>query len=661
MPRYVYGDRLALLAQLHLEYENGEVEVIGTDERWDCIPEGPYLQTDNLDGEILATDRLVTWHDAAGWTRPRVAAHDKKRIVMQSHPPCRVERLLPLKTKKVVSGKVVLDFGQNFAGVVRLKFTAPKGTVIEIRHAEMLQEDGSLYTANLRDLKATDRVTATGEAGQVYEPLFTFHGFRYAEVSGITSDQVEDAKGVVLTNMPEETGSFLCSNDRLNQLWSNSAWTMRSNFLAVPTDCPQRDERLGWTGDIQVFARSATYYADVEAFLEKWCADMRDAQLPDGRYPDIAPHLAPSHAPGSFTGVPAWGDAGVIVPWRLYETYGNKRLLERHFESARRWVDWIDQSNPDHIWRKNRGNDYNDWLNGDTLIADDYPKTGGAIPNELFASLMFAQSAKLLSQMAEVLGRPESERYRQLFSSIQAAIEKEFIQSDNTVKGDTQAGYGLCLNILELSEDRRRGLAERLKAAIAKYDERISTGFVSTVPMMQQLVRQGMVHEAFGLLTSRRFPSWLYSVDQGATTIWERWDGWVAGRGFQNPGMNSFNHYAIGAVAEFMMEHVGGIKVVGAIVDRRFRIAPLPAGGITWAKAKWPTRLGDVRCDWSIDDDVWVIRFVVPPNSAAEVVLPTSVSDLIDAGGLTWKDAGNGSTATAVAGEYTVRVRWRKR
>ncbi|MBV6458667.1 MAG: hypothetical protein HONBIEJF_01801 [Fimbriimonadaceae bacterium] len=656
--RYVYGDRLGLLAQLHLEYENGDTEVVVTDGSWQCLTDGPYRLTDNLDGETFEPAKVPEWTSGT-WDRVRSVTRAKEPIVMQPQDPVRIERELPLRKKTTLdTDRVILDFGQNFAGVVRLKFSAPAGTMVKIRHSEMLLPDGSIYVENLRGVPATDTVTATGETGQVYEPIFTFHGFRYAEVSGIGAEQIQDATGIVFSSMPEETASFVCSNDRLNQLWSNIGWTLRSNLLAVPTDCPQRDERLGWTGDIQVFARSAAYLSDVENFLEKWSADMRDAQLPDGRYPDVAPHLAPSHNPGSFTGVPAWGDAGVIVPWRVYEHYGNRRLLERHFDSAKRWVDWIAKNNPDHIWRKSRGNDYNDWLNGDTLIAEGYPKEGGSIPNELFASLMFAQSTRMVSQMAEALGRPEAAEYRARYEEINGAILANFVSDDGTVKGDTQSGYGLCLAILQLSPDVRVKMAAKLKAAIDRYDGRISTGFVSTVPMMHQLVRHGLAKEAFQLLTSRRFPSWLYSVDQGATTIWERWDGWVAGRGFQNPGMNSFNHYAIGAVAEFMMEHVAGIALDGPITNRRFRIAPIPEGGLSWAKGRWPTRLGEVACSWELTGGEWRIEFTVPSNSVATIALPTKVTSVVESSGLAWRTVNGVLAAEAPPGTYAVRVKW---
>jgi len=658
--RYVYGDRPALLAQIHLEYKDGSTETIATDEAWECLTDGPYRQTDNLDGEAFEPAKAPTdWSAKPGWSGVRTVEKSKEGLVMQPQDPVHVERELPLRKKTILDvNKVTLDFGQNFAGVVRLKFTAPAGTVVKIRHSEMLLPDGSIYVDNLRGVPAADTVVATGEAGQVYEPVFSFHGFRYAEVSGLSPLQIQDAKGIVFTSMPKETATFACSNERLNQLWSNIGWTMRSNFLAVPTDCPQRDERLGWTGDIQVFARSAAYLGDVENFLEKWSADMRDAQLPDGRYPDVAPHIAPAHNPGSFTGVPAWGDAGVIVPWRVYEHYGNVRLLERHYESAKRWVDWIAKNNPDNIWRKNRGNDYNDWLNGDTLIAEEYPKEGGSIPHELFASLMYAQSTRMVSRMAEVLGNKGAELYQRRFEDISAAILANFVSEDGTVKGDTQSGYGLCLAIVQLSPELRSKMAEKLWAAIERYDGRISTGFVSTVPMMHQLVRHGLAKEAFALLTSRRFPSWLYSVDQGATTIWERWDGYVEGRGFQDPGMNSFNHYAIGAVAEFMMEHVAGIALDGPITDRRFRIAPLVEGGLTWARGKWPTRLGEVACSWKISGGEWKIEFTVPPNSLATIVLPVHINRVIESNRLPWKEANGHLAAEVPTGTYSVRVKW---
>jgi alpha-L-rhamnosidase len=425
----------------------------------------------------------------------------------------------------------------------------------------------------------------------------------------------------VFSSSATDTGSFACSSAPLNRLWSNILWTQRANLMSAPTDCPQRDERLGWMGDIQVFSRTALFNQDVAAFFTKWLADVRDAQTPDGRFPDFAPH--PFGPNERFSAAPAWGDAGVFVPWQVYLDTGDTRLLADSFEAARRWVDYVARLNPDHVWRHGRGNDYNDWLNGDTLILADYPKHGGEIPKDVFATAFYARSARLTARMAEVLGKAdEARRYGALADEVRAAFQAAFVDGEGRITGDTQAGYALALNFDLLPDGLRPKAVEHLTAALARCDGRLSTGIQSTLRLMLELSRAGRDDLAYALLTSHHMPSWLYSVDQGATTVWERWDGYVAGRGFQDPGMNSLNHWAFGAVGEWMYRVMLGLELDESAPGwRHFTLRPRPGGGVTWARGGFHSLRGEIGVAWTAEP-AFKLTVDVPPNTRATVILP---------------------------------------
>jgi alpha-L-rhamnosidase len=412
-----------------------------------------------------------------------------------------------------------------------------------------------------------------------------------------------------------------CSDAGLNQLASNIVWTQRGNLHSIPTDCPQRDERAGWMGDAQVFSQTAIYNMDMAAFFTKWIRDIRDSQTPDGRFPDFAPQ------PGnwmSFYNSPGWGDAGVVVPWRLYENYGDTTVLGVQFEAMKKYIDLIHAENPTLVWRNVVGNLYGDWLNGDNIIGRDYPKTGGGVPNDVYATAFFAYSTRLVANTAHLLGKnADAERYDSLAGAIRKTFQKEFVNPQGEVKGNTQAGYALALEFDLIPEHLRPASAALMVKAIEAYDYRISTGIQSTIRMMNQLSQNGYADVAYRLLQSRRFPSWLYSVDQGATTIWERWDGYVKGRGFQDKGMNSFNHYAIGAVGEWMYRNILGIQPDPASPGyKHFFIAPRPGGGLTYAKGMYHSIAGTIAVRWEKTDSKLFLDVDIPVNTTATVILP---------------------------------------
>ena len=390
-----------------------------------------------------------------------------------------------------------------------------------------------------------------GEGEEVYEPRFTFHGFRYVEVTGYPGEPPPGAiTGRVVHSATPPSGSFECSSSLVNKLQENIVWGQRGNFLSVPTDCPQRDERLGWMGDAQVFVRTASFNMDVAAFFEKWMVDVEDAQSPEGAFPDVAPLLRGSELIDLRWGAPAWGDAGVIVPWTIYRTYGDTRIVERHYDAMARWMEYLHEANPDLIRKNRMGNNYGDWLS---------PK-GDHTPKPLLATAYWAYDAKLMAEMAEATGRNEDARkYRDLNERIKAAFQEAYVSPDGRIEGDTQTCYLLALHMDLLPEDLRSAAAEHLVRTIEREDWHLSTGFVGVGYLCPVLTEAGYTDVAYRLLENETYPSWGYTIKNGATTIWERWDGWTEENGFQSPNMNSFNHYSLGSVGEWLYRYVAGI------------------------------------------------------------------------------------------------------
>lgn len=645
--RHIYGDRPRLFVQLHVELADGRTEVIVTDSSWKFTIDGPLRSSDILDGETYDSRREMAGWDAAGfadgaWKPVQVVESVSAKLVVQPNEPMRVvKRIQPVAVNEPKPGVYVYDLGQEIAGWCRIGVKGAAGQTVTLRHSEMLNEDGTIYITNLRvpedggplGARATDTFVLKGAGEETFEPRFTYHGFRYVEVAGLEYQPALDALlGCAFWSDAPETGRFECSDAMLNQLFSNILWTQRDNFPSVPTDCPQRDERLGWTGDIQVYSQTAMFNTDLAAFFTKWLGDLRDAQAEDGRFPDVAPH--PFNPNERFTGTAAWGDAGTVVPWRQWVNYGDRRLIAEHFESARRWVDWIHTSNPDLIWLNKRHNDYGDWLHGDTLIAEGWPKTGGEVPKEVFATAFFAHSTDLVGRMAAVIGRAqEAAKYNTLATEIRAAFCNSFVTSDGRIKGHTQAGYALALAFELLPENLRVAAAEHMVAGVGVYGDHMSTGFNSTIRMMLELSRWGYSDVAYQLINCKTFPSWGYMIANGATTIWERWDGYVKGRGFQDPGMNSFCHYAIGAVGEWMYRVMLGINPDESQPGYRHMVLrPIPGGGLTHAGGEYASIAGTIGSVWKVDGDMTRYTMTIPPNSSATVFIPAAHASSITEG-----------------------------
>jgi alpha-L-rhamnosidase len=636
--RAIYGRQTRLLAQVHVELADGREQTILTDGTWKFTTDGPIIFSDILDGECYDARREMPGWDRPGfddsrWKRVTIGKAIKAQLVAQASEPVRVNQLIsPVEIKQVKPGVVIVNLGQEIAGWVRLELPAAPGRIVTIRHGERLSPDGRLYVDNLRTAPQLDTCICGGRK-QVFEPHFTFHGFQYVEIVGLSAVPTPaQVTGCAVWSACAQTGSMECSAPMLNTLFSNILWTQRDNMLSVPTDCPQRDERCGWTGDIQVFAQTGCFNMDMAAFLGKWLRDLRDDQTEDGRYPDFAPH--PFGPELRFGGSPAWGDAGLIVPWRLYQNYGDTRILAQMYDSAKRWVDRTHGNNPGLLWEKDRGYDYGDWLNADTFKFDMFPKGGAQAPKDMFATAFFYQSALLLAQMAGILKKGDDEgRYAQFAQRIANAFNRAYVKKDGTMTGDTQAGYAIALAMGLLPQELEKAAFGHMLRKFDAYGGHLSTGFISTVMLMDQLTRFGRSDKAYELINMRTFPSWGYTIDQGATTIWERWDGFVEGKGFQDAGMNSFCHYAIGAVGEWMYRTILGINPDdGQPGYKHFAIRPVP-GTLAWAAGRYDSIRGTIAVQWQIKGGKLNLQVTIPPNTSATIFVPTDDPNSATEGG----------------------------
>jgi alpha-L-rhamnosidase len=620
--RNIYGDRVALLVQLEIAYVDGTTDRIVSDDAWRAA-RGPILNSGIYDGETYDA-RLerpgwsTTGHDDRDWAGVRVLDRDLSTLVAPAGPPVRrTEEVAPVAIITSPSGRTIVDFSQNLVGWVRLTVGGPAGQTITLRHAEVL-EHGEISTRPLRQTEATDRYTLRGDGLETWEPRFTFHGFRYVEVDGWPGElRTDHLRAVVVHSDMERTGWFKCSDPLINRLHENVLWSMRGNFLDIPTDCPQRDERLGWTGDIQVFSPTACFLYDSAGFLQSWLADLAAEQQEHGVVPFVVPTvMAESNPPAA-----AWGDAAVIVPWVLYQRYGDTSILAEQFESMRAWVDLLANiAGERHLW--DRGFQFGDWL--DPSAPPENPADARTSP-QIVATAYFVHSAELVSQAAAALGRAEDEaHYRALAARVREAFAREYVTPAGRLLSDATTAYALGLEFGLLPDvAQRQHAAERLVALIRESGYHISTGFVGTPLICDALCRTGNYRAAFRLLLQRENPSWLYPVTMGATTIWERWDSMLPD-GSVNPGeMTSFNHYALGAVADWLHRTIGGLAPA-APGYRSIEVHPRPGGGITQATARHRTPYGMAECTWSIEDGQFEMTAVVPPNTTARVTLPGS-------------------------------------
>jgi alpha-L-rhamnosidase len=610
-----WGKTPALLAQMEVTYADGSVERVVSDANWryaaSAITNSDFMLGEDYDARLEVADWSKPELDDRAWKTAVVRKEAKLPLDPQIMESMRVVDELKAKSiNEPQPGKWVFDMGQNMVGVVRLKVAAPAGTKVTLRHAEILNNDGSMYVANLRGAPSIDTYICKGGGTEIWQPAFTFHGFRYVEISGLPAKPGLDAvTGLVWSSDTPRTGEFTCSDPRLNQLQSKIWWGQRGNYLSIPTDCPQRDERLGWMGDAQVFVRTATGNADVAAFFTKWLVDVDDAQTLDGAYTDVSPRA------GSSAGTPAWADAGVICPWTIYQAYGDARLLERHYPNMVRWVEWCRSHSENLLRVKDRGADYGDWLS-----------QGANTPKELIGTGYFAYSTSLVAKAAKALGKAEdAAKYEQLFKKIKAAFNAKYVKPDGRIEGDTQCVYLMALKFGLLDGETKTKAVQHLVADIAGRNNHLSTGFVGVSYLLPVLSANHQDDIAFKLLMQDSFPSWLFSVKHGATTIWERWDGWTPDKGFQDAGMNSFNHYSLGSCGEWMYDSLAGLgQHPDSVGWKNLVIHPHIGGGLAQASYSLNTIRGKAASAWKIDKDRVIIDCTVPVGSTATVILPTA-------------------------------------
>lgn len=605
-----YGRSPRALMQLEIEFEDGTRESIASSADWQASV-GPILESDFLMGELY--DARLAGSDRA-WSPVVVGSPLSPVIEMFPGDPVReFEALKPKSVKESQPGVYILDLGQNIAGFARLKVRGDAGQKITLRFAERLNRDGSFYTDNLRGARAIDTYICRGGGVETWQPSFTFHGFQYIEVSGLKSaPKGDEIIGIAISSETPLAGKIETSDAMINQLVSNAWWTQKMNFIDIPTDCPQRDERLGWTGDAQAYIRTACMLDDVHAFFTKWLVSLDDAQRADGQFPMVAPLKV---ADGD--GGPAWADAGVICPWTIYDVYGDLELLARHYGPMKKFVDFYVARGTDLMPPK-QFHCFGDWLN----INDP-------TPSEVIYMAYFAGSALLVSQSAAALGNTaDASHYKQLYSAVREKFQEHFVAEDGSV------GYGnikrsQCGSILALafdlvSGDMRKKVANVLIEQIESRGWHLSTGFVGTRDIMNVLSKVGRNDVAFRLLHNKTFPSWGFTIENGATSIWERWDGWTPEKGFQDPGMNSFAHYAFGAVVGWIFAQPAGIKNA----DPGFRsivLAPQIDPNLKWLKSQYDSISGRIESEWKVNRDRIEYRFVVPPNVRAEIRLPAQL------------------------------------
>jgi Alpha-L-rhamnosidase N-terminal domain./Bacterial alpha-L-rhamnosidase. len=632
--RNIYGDKLALLAQLEITYADGRTERIVTDESWRAT-RGPIVMSDIYDGETYdARLERVGWsepdYDDNDWVKVLVLDQDLAVLVAPSGPPVRrIELRAPVAILTSPTGRTIVDFGQNLVGRLRLTVRGEAGQMITLRHAEVL-ENGELSLRPLRTARATDRYILHGNGEETWEPRFTFHGFRYAEIEGWPGTlDAKDIRAVVCHSDMERIGWFECSDPLLTRLHENVVWSMRGNFFSIPTDCPQRDERLGWTGDIQVFSPTASFLYDASGFLASWLTDVAAEQAEKGTVPYVVPNILPDDFWDGLVPTAVWGDVAVLVPWTLYQRYGDVGMLETQFESMRAWVDQLDHvAGEKHLW--DHGFQFGDWL--DPSAPPNKPADAKADPY-VVATAYFARSAEVLGQAAEVLGRTEeAAHYLALAAQVRDAFDAEYVTPGGRVLSDSATVYALALQfgLLKRAEQRKRA-GEQLVVLVKKSGYHISTGFVGTPLICDALCTAGADDIAFRLLMQRECPSWLYPVTMGATTIWERWDSMLPD-GSVNPGeMTSFNHYALGAVADWLHRTVAGLAPAEPGY-RRLEIKPVLGGGLTSARAQHRTPYGMAESSWRIEEGQITLEVVVPPNTTACVTLPGVEAASIEVG-----------------------------
>lgn len=651
------SQKLALLVQVSLEFVDGEIKYIISDNSWKSSV-GPIKMSDLYNGEFYdARDVLEGWntpgYDDTKWQGVTVRDYGYTRLIASAGVPVtRIKEIKPKQILKTPGGDMVVDMGQNMVGWIRLNASLNRGDKIILTHAEVLDKDGNFYTENLREAKQKIEYIAGDDLMDVYEPHFTFQGFRYVKIEGFPENpSLDNFTGIVIHSQIDQTGFFECSNQMINQLQSNIQWSQRGNFVDVPTDCPQRDERLGWTGDAQVFASTACFNFDCSAFYTKWLQDLKADQLMNGSIP----HEIPNVLGQGHSGSTGWGDAAVIIPWTMYLKYGDIRILEEHYESMKRWIQFLlTLTDTDMVIRK--GFHYGDWLF--FIHPTDWNDKPGYTDTDLIATAFFFYSTSLVENVARILNRTEDIIYfKELQKNIKSSFNKEFITPNGRLSSNSQTAYILALQFKLLDTENITRAIGYLTEDIKKREFHLSTGFLGTPYLCHVLSQNGYNDYAYTLLLQRTYPSWLYPITRGATTIWERWDGIKPDSSFQDPEMNSFNHYAYGAIGDWIYSNITGLHNDENYPGfKHFTIRPIITDSLNYAKAYFNSMYGTIRSEWSRNDNQIEFKITVPPNTSATIVLCTSEIESITEGGKLLSDVFESSDVTYSDGECRISI-----
>ncbi len=679
--RNVYGTKLALYMQLNITYQDGTTDSVVSDDTWKAST-GPILEADMFNGEVYdARLEEAGWNepgfDDTGWSNV-IPVEFSPRILAAplGVPVRRIEEIGPKEIIKTPAGEIVVDLGQNMTGWIRLKARGPRGTAITMQHGEVLDQKGNFYNKNLRMAKATDRFILKGDdEEEIFEPRFTFHGFRYVKLEGYPGEVTTDClKGIVVHSDLDRTGEFSCSNPLVNQLSRNIVWSQKGNFLDVPTDCPQRDERMGWTGDLQVFASTACQNMNVASFMTRWLRDLKNDQRKDGAVPNVIPDAFTdredfarrllkrrnwrecTNAIGAIFALfvidssAGWGDAAILVPWSLYQHYGDVRILESQYESmralfrfyekrARRFgsfllvnpLKWFRKETWEHLrYYYTAGLHFGDWLAPGDGLVKSVLKSKWYIP-----TVYFALDALILHKASVALGRDDNAAYYEaMYNKIKAAFQYFLVKQSGRIWPNRQSAYTLALMADLLPGEVKEKSAGILAGMVRKGDYRIGTGFLGASHICHVLCENGYADVAYELLMNEDY-QWLYQVKMGATTIWEHWDAIRENGSFQSARMLSFNHYAFGAIGAWLFQDVAGINVDEDEPGyKHILIRPIPGGGLTHAKASYDSIHGLIESEWSLtDDNRLVLRVQVPVNTRARVTIPADYRTRITEGG----------------------------
>lgn len=609
----VYSLEAGVLAQIELQYRD-KTEVVATDEAWNCY-ESKIRFSEIYDGEI--------YDNSFDETIPRnfkIADYGYSNIIGQINEPVRViDSIKPKQIMKTPNGETVIDFGQNMVGWVEFKVTGNKGDKVILSHGEVLDKDGNFYNKNLRTAKQKIEYILSGEGEEIYHSRLSFQGFQYVRVDEYPGAvEAEKFVAYVLCSDMERTGYFESSHELLNQLYKNIIWGHRGNFLEIPTDCPQRDERVGWTGDIQVFCKTAAQNMNVALFMKKWLGDVRADQTEEGACLIFVPSMT------EFQTAAGWGDAATVCPWEIYMAYGDKKLLEVQYESMKKWVYYIkNQGDNPYLW--NTGFSFGDWL-----AMDSFDKRNGATSADFLATAYYALSCRIVRDAAKVLEREDDyKEFSGLYDKVIENFRLEFITPNGRVSENTQTANAMALKF-DLVKDKER-VAKKLNDMVTKNENKLTTGFLGTPCLCDALSENGYEEKAFDLLLQEEYPSWLFSVKMGATTVWEHWDGIRPDGTFWDDKMNSYNHYAYGAIADFMYKKIGGIIPL-APGYKKIQIKPVMDQRITFAKTSIETVYGEVKTEWKYVNDKFEMKVSVPCNTSAEIILPNSEKHEVGSG-----------------------------